>query len=141
MSDPVDKQRGLWQERPVHGQGRPNLRATNLSSIENGCSYIEISRYVIETDVILTTTDVFQWTGPALGVCSVVGVVWGCVVTIILLNSVHRDHIAPPMNRRHMTVAICTNMDHIDGLVQERRNSIANALELRLSSTNPSTGP
>ena len=29
-------------------------------------------------------------------------------------------------------------MDHIDGLVEERRNSIANALELRLSCTNPS---
>ena len=28
---------------------------------------------------------------------------------------------------------------HIDGLVQERRNSIANALELRLSCTNPLT--
>ena len=28
--------------------------------------------------------------------------------------------------------------DHIDGLVQERRNSIANALELRLSCINPS---
>ena len=28
---------------------------------------------------------------------------------------------------------------HIDGLVQERRNSIADALELRLSYTNPST--
>ena len=27
---------------------------------------------------------------------------------------------------------------HIDGLVQERRNSIANALELRLYCTNPS---
>ena len=27
---------------------------------------------------------------------------------------------------------------HIDGLVQERRNSIALAMELRLSSTNPS---
>ena len=27
---------------------------------------------------------------------------------------------------------------HIDGLVQERRNSIANALELRLSCTDPS---
>ena len=26
---------------------------------------------------------------------------------------------------------------HLDGLVQERRNSIANALELRLSCTNP----
>ena len=28
--------------------------------------------------------------------------------------------------------------DHINGLVQERRNSIANTLELRLSCTNPS---
>ena len=27
---------------------------------------------------------------------------------------------------------------YVDGLVQERRNSIANALELRLSCTNPS---
>ena len=27
---------------------------------------------------------------------------------------------------------------HLDGFVQERRNSIANALELRLSGTNPS---
>ena len=27
---------------------------------------------------------------------------------------------------------------HIDGLVQERHNPIANALELRLSCTNPS---
>ena len=29
-------------------------------------------------------------------------------------------------------------IDHIDGLLQERRNSIANALELRRSGTNPS---
>ena len=28
--------------------------------------------------------------------------------------------------------------EHIDGLVQDRRNSIANTLELRLSCTNPS---
>ena len=30
------------------------------------------------------------------------------------------------------------NYEHIDGLIQERRNSIANALELSLSCTNPS---
>ena len=29
--------------------------------------------------------------------------------------------------------------DHIDGLMQERRDSIAKALELSLSCTNPST--
>ena len=29
-------------------------------------------------------------------------------------------------------------INHIDGLMQERRNSIANALELRLSCTKPS---
>ena len=29
------------------------------------------------------------------------------------------------------------NTKHIDGLMQERRNSIANALELRLSCINP----
>ena len=32
----------------------------------------------------------------------------------------------------------CKKLNHLDGLVQERRNSIANALELRLSYTNPS---
>ena len=32
----------------------------------------------------------------------------------------------------------CRKRSHIDGLVQERRNSTANALELRLSCTNPS---
>ena len=34
----------------------------------------------------------------------------------------------------------CLDIDwvYIDGLMQERRNSIANALELRLSCTNPS---
>ena len=31
-----------------------------------------------------------------------------------------------------------SNQHYVDGLVQERRNSIANALELRLSCTNPS---
>ena len=32
-----------------------------------------------------------------------------------------------------------TNLDQVNGLLQERRNSIANALELRLSCTNPSS--
>ena len=37
-------------------------------------------------------------------------------------------------------ICICIYVmnDKIDGLMQERRNSIANALELRLSCTNPS---
>ena len=35
--------------------------------------------------------------------------------------------------------AFCTMLQHIDGLVQERRNSIANAMELRLSCTHPLT--
>ena len=33
--------------------------------------------------------------------------------------------------------SICKHCNHINGLVQERRNSIANAMELRLSNTNP----
>ena len=38
-----------------------------------------------------------------------------------------------------MYMLVCIVSFHqIDGLVQERRNSIANALELRLSYTNPS---
>ena len=43
----------------------------------------------------------------------------------------HKPALVPywPRTRAH---------NHFDGLVQERRNSIANALELRLSWTNPS---
>ena len=35
-------------------------------------------------------------------------------------------------------LAIVSMYEYVDGLVQERRNSIANAHELRLSCTNPS---
>ena len=38
---------------------------------------------------------------------------------------------------RDLRAMMCME-DHFNGLVQERRNSIANALELRLSCTNPS---
>ena len=42
-------------------------------------------------------------------------------------------------NHYFFTLEICLNRAvYIDGLVQERRNSIANTLELRLSCTNPS---
>ena len=40
----------------------------------------------------------------------------------------------------HLSFGICRHRGwcHFDGLMQERRNSIANAMELRLSCTNPS---
>ena len=45
-------------------------------------------------------------------------------------------------DKQNQTVYICYGTyrinEYIDGLVQERRNSIANELELRLSCTNPS---
>ena len=37
-----------------------------------------------------------------------------------------------------MIPSLCNVSQYVDGLVQERRNSIANALELLLSCTNPS---
>ena len=40
--------------------------------------------------------------------------------------------------RAHIDLVL-NQTDHIDGLMQERRNSIVDALELRLSGTNPST--
>ena len=49
------------------------------------------------------------------------------ILTRLRLNY-YMSHFAWPKNHGH----------YIDGLVQERRNSIANALELRLSCTNPS---
>ena len=41
--------------------------------------------------------------------------------------------LQPPFGRTELGISI-----PIDGLMQEKRNSIANALELRLSCTNPS---
>ena len=40
------------------------------------------------------------------------------------------------MAERSLMQPVREDMLHIDGLVQEKRNSIANALELRLSCTN-----
>ena len=39
--------------------------------------------------------------------------------------------------KRNATEVFVEILDHVDGLVQERHNSIANALELRFSCTNP----
>ena len=48
----------------------------------------------------------------------------------------------PASKRKHLLCIISKIGYHVciyfDGLVQERRNAIANALELRLSCTNPS---
>ena len=43
-----------------------------------------------------------------------------------------------PDTRASKSESVFISWNHVDGLVQERRNSIANALELRLSCTNPS---
>ena len=50
-----------------------------------------------------------------------------CVHYLFLFSTVH-----------HWQVSAQECQPHFDGLVRERRNSIANALELRLSCTNPS---
>ena len=42
---------------------------------------------------------------------------------------------------KYHNYTLYTHILHIDGLVQERRSSIANALQLRLSCTNPSIWP
>ena len=56
-----------------------------------------------------------------------------CVVkrTIIIIITIVVVAIIVVLEQEHIR-------SYIDGLVQERRNSIANALELRLSCTNPS---
>ena len=49
-------------------------------------------------------------------------------------------YVTTMKNQSSTSLFICGwHLSHFDGLVQERRNSIANALELRLSCTNPST--
>ena len=47
-------------------------------------------------------------------------------------------HQAKYQNQWQVSDWQLNNQEHINGLVQERRNSIANAMELRLSCTNPS---
>ena len=87
-----------------------------------------------------------------LEVREVANMFWWLYVTKIMIN--------PPKNKQYLNVShsIDSSLDHqqlaasqkmnlknsfsndnINGLVQERRNSIANVLELRLSCTNPST--
>ena len=46
------------------------------------------------------------------------------------------NSVAVPFSIHESLTVLCL---YIDGLMQERRNSIANALELRRSCTNPST--
>ena len=55
---------------------------------------------------------------------------------LVLLMAWHDTAPGHLLSEVHLHV-LC--IYHFDGLVQERRNSIANALELRLSCTNPST--
>ena len=43
----------------------------------------------------------------------------------------------PSLKKMFHYISIITNIDHFDGLVQERRNSSALAMELRLSCNNP----
>ena len=63
-------------------------------------------------------------------------------VTVAITDVVEAHHkLRPRHNGGHFADDIFKFifLHYIDGLVQERHNSIANALELRLSCTNPST--
>ena len=60
---------------------------------------------------------------------------------ILSINFVNkRDHWTKMsvIFRSNVQLSLITKYLHRDGLVQERRNSIADTLELRLSCTNPS---
>ena len=64
------------------------------------------------------------------------------VVADVLASSRHQDisnhHVDSAVIMISLEINYFTINIHIDGLVQERRNSIATALELHLSYTNPS---
>ena len=51
--------------------------------------------------------------------------------------SIDTDALTPCVTRSSATMVL-TVQDQVDGLVQERRNSTALAMELHLSCTNPS---
>ena len=63
------------------------------------------------------------------------------VIIIVFLTSWMKDAY---INHISVSMTLCFQLaktfscSHVNGLVQERRNSIANALELPLSCTNPS---
>ena len=64
---------------------------------------------------------------------------WTCAAASILLPcSVQNFEMIRQLQWMLWTTDISKISSYFDGLVQERRNSIANALELRLSYTNPS---
>ena len=56
---------------------------------------------------------------------------------IIMGPSLLKNHLCIWVQFVHLDIQMVLN-HHIDGLVQERRNSSALAMELRLSCTNPS---
>ena len=62
---------------------------------------------------------------------------WPCPSTSILLSQYTFEHTMSLTIEMHVYEA-CYRSWHIDGLVQERRNSSALAMELRLCCTNPS---
>ena len=53
--------------------------------------------------------------------------------------SFYNDGRQPQLQLKNLKDNTAKMFQHVDGLVQERRNSIVNALESRLSCTNPST--
>ena len=70
--------------------------------------------------------------------------VWSVVVMtrVLLTHEGYHEATSDDKNGFKATISfrymhLQTSSDHINGSVQERHNSIANALELRLSCTNP----
>ena len=59
------------------------------------------------------------------------------VKRVLLSVQEYRDLLIDLFYYRQPVSNWCHQMHYVDGLVQEKRNSIANALELRLSDTYP----
>ena len=98
--------------------------------------------------------DIFMWD------CYLISVIWGPLLSgwrsIVISNLLFFDHIifshnycsvhydmmvlhSSNINKTPIRLSNIVFHSHIDGLVQERRNSSALAMELRLSCINPST--
>ena len=126
--------------------GRSRVSLVDQNQLKNLCigdlSVSTGTMYVMETNRSLRRKLLYTpWS-----IKLKVGCIWRIVVSILRLSvcpsitQTYEPRIVSLYNLSfHSYISNVPHFLHIDGLVQERRSSIANALELRLSCTNPST--
>ena len=95
---------------------------------QNSCDFIQENSF---ENVLWEMAAILSWP-------QCVNVAWHDVTLAIQRTGLHNRHPLDSTNRQLSSCMSGYLQDHIDRLVQERRNSSALAMELRLSCTKPS---